>query len=134
MLFVHLVTLVLLVLLVRVKSFRKKKNKRFKTALITSFIILLFDVINFEINLIKSFFYITKKARQKFKYLEKKKELLRWNKEHLSSFLKGFHLPRIASDLRVRLQVKPFRSKLNNFWNSEFELFIWNVLFWFDFI
>ena len=35
------------------------------------------DVIKFEINfifLIKSFFYVTKKSRQKFKYLENKKE------------------------------------------------------------
>ena len=34
-----------------------------------------YDVINFQINLIfliKSFFYITKKSRQKLKYLENK--------------------------------------------------------------
>ena len=31
------------------------------------------DIINFEINLIKLFFYMTKKSRQKFKYLENKK-------------------------------------------------------------
>ena len=36
-----LVLSVLLVLLVHAKSFRKKKNKAFKTALITSFILLL---------------------------------------------------------------------------------------------
>ena len=55
------------------------------------------DVINFEINLIsliKPFFYMTKKSRQKFKYLENvKKELLRWNKKQFSSFLKIFQLP-----------------------------------------
>ena len=36
------------------------------------------DVINFEINLIfliKSFFYMTKKSRQKFKYLDNKKSI-----------------------------------------------------------
>ena len=35
------------------------------------------------------FFYMSKKSRQIFKYLEKK-ALLRWNKKY-SSFLKGFH-------------------------------------------
>ena len=42
----------------------------------------------FEINLnvlIKPFFYITKRSRQKLKYL------LTWYKKHFSSFLKGFH-------------------------------------------
>ena len=33
-----------------------------------------------------------------------RKELLRWNKKHFSSFLKGFYLPKIVSDLRVRLK------------------------------
>ena len=49
------------------------------------------DVINFEINLmflIKPFFYLTKTSRQKFKYV---------------SFLKGFPLPKIVSELKVRL-------------------------------
>ena len=31
------------------------------------------------------------------------KELLRWNKKYFSSFLKSFQLPKIVSDLRVRL-------------------------------
>ena len=51
-----------------------------------------FNVINFEINLIfliKSFFYMAKKSRQKLKYREKK-ELSRWNKEHSSLILQGF--------------------------------------------
>ena len=34
---------------------------------------------------------------------EKRKELLSWHKKHFSSFLKGFHLPNIVSDLRVHL-------------------------------
>ena len=37
--------------------------------------------------------HMTKKSRQKF----------RINKKHFSSFLKGFQLPKIASDLKVRL-------------------------------
>ena len=32
-----------------------------------------------------------------------REELLRWNKKNLSSFLKGFQLPKIVSDLRERL-------------------------------
>ena len=62
-----------------------------------------FDVINFEINLIfliEPFFYISKKLRQKFKYLRNKKI---WFKKHFSSFLKGFWLPKVVLDLRVRL-------------------------------
>ena len=59
---------------------------------------------NSEINLIfliKLFFYMTKKSRQKFEYLENEKSFLRWNKKHFSSLLKGCHLPKIATDLRV---------------------------------
>ena len=66
------------------------------------------DVINFEINLIfliKQFFYMTKKSRQKVKYLEKEKKLLRWNKNYFSSILKDFQLPKIVSDLQVCLEV-----------------------------
>ena len=62
------------------------------------------DVINFEINLImliKLFLYMTKKSGQKFKYLENEKSF--YNKKHFSSFLKGFQVAKIASDLRVRL-------------------------------
>ena len=50
------------------------------------------DVINFEFNLIliiKPFFYMTKKSRQKLKYLENEKRFQ--NEKHFSSFLKGFH-------------------------------------------
>ena len=66
------------------------------------------DVINFEINLIfliKQLFYMTKKSRQKVKYLEKEKKLLRWNKNYFSSILKDFQLPKIVSDLQVCLEV-----------------------------
>ena len=31
------------------------------------------------------------------------KELLRWNKKHSSSFLNGFNLPEIVSNLKIRL-------------------------------
>ena len=63
------------------------------------------DIINFEINLvflIKPFFYITKKSRQKFKYVENERAFRR-NKMHFSSFLRGSQLPKVVSDLRVRL-------------------------------
>ena len=36
-----------------------------------------------------------KKVNTKFKYLEDEKELLRWNKKHFSTFLKGFYLKQI---------------------------------------
>ena len=55
------------------------------------------DVINFEVNLIfliKSFFCMTKMSRQKFKYIENEKKLLRWNKKYFLSFLNGFQLPK----------------------------------------
>ena len=64
------------------------------------------DIIKYETNftfLVKPFFYMTKKSRKMNKYLVKKHEFLRWNKNHVSSFLKGFQLPKIVSDLRVRL-------------------------------
>ena len=47
------------------------------------------DVINLEINLvflIKPFFYMTKKSKQKLKYIVNKKEVFKWNKKHFSSF------------------------------------------------
>ena len=49
------------------------------------------DVINFEINLIfliKSFFYMTKKSRQKFKNFEKEKSFYVWNKTRFLVILK----------------------------------------------
>ena len=63
------------------------------------------DFINSEINLIfliKLFFHLIEKSRQKFKWLENE-NILSWNKNHFSSFLKGFQLPQIVSDHRVRL-------------------------------
>ena len=50
------------------------------------------DVIIFEIKLtflIKPYFYVTTKSRQKPIFL-RMNEFLRWNKKHLSSFLKSF--------------------------------------------
>ena len=46
------------------------------------------DVINFAI-----------KAVKKTKISSKRKELLRWNKKHFSSFLKGFQSSKSESDL-----------------------------------
>ena len=48
------------------------------------------DVINFEINLsflIKSFSHMAEKVRTRIWISEERKELLRWNKKHSSSFL-----------------------------------------------
>ena len=61
---------------------------------------------DFEINhifLIKMFFLHDKKVMTKTQISWEWKELLRWNKKHFSSFLKGFQLSRIASDVRVCL-------------------------------
>ena len=58
-------------------------------------------VISFEINFIYQinlFFYITKKSRQKFEFLESEKIFQGEIKKHFSSFLKSFHLPKIVSD------------------------------------
>ena len=46
---------------------------------------------------------MTKKSRQKLKYLENEKSFLGEIKKHFSSFLNSFQLPKIISDLRVRL-------------------------------
>ena len=40
-----------------------------------------------------------------------RKELLRWNKKHYSSYLRGFKPPNIVSDLRVHLKVELSPSK-----------------------
>ena len=64
-----------------------------------------FDLINFEIDLIfliKSFFYVTKKSRQKFKYFENEKKLLGWKKTFFI-ILRGCQLPKFDPDIRVRL-------------------------------
>ena len=58
---------------------------------------------DFEINLV---FLIEPFFLQDQKFITntwEQKELLRWNKKDFSSFLKGFQLSKIASDLRVRL-------------------------------
>ena len=69
------------------------------------------DVINFEINysfLIKPFFYVTKNSGQKFNYV--REDLLTWNKNHFSSFLKGFRLSEIpqARDWTLKVCYKQF--------------------------
>ena len=64
------------------------------------------DLIKFEIKLIfltKPFRYITKKSRQKHKYLEKEKSFWHEIKRIFYHFWKGFQLSKIVSDLRVRL-------------------------------
>ena len=63
------------------------------------------DVIKFETNLIfliKQFYNITKKSRQKLKYLENEKSFLGEIKKHFSSILRGIQFPKIVSDLRLR--------------------------------
>ena len=63
------------------------------------------DVTNFEINLIfliKPFLYMTRKSKQKRKYLENEKSFS-WNKKHFSSLLKVSQLPKIVSDLKLFL-------------------------------
>ena len=66
------------------------------------------DVMDFEINLIfliKPFFLQDQKVMAKTEISWERKELLRSNKKHFSSFLKCFQFPKIVSDLRVRLQI-----------------------------
>ena len=61
---------------------------------------------DFEIKLIfliVPFFLYDQKVMTKTLISWKRKELLRWNKKDFSSFLKGFQLSKIVSDLRVRL-------------------------------
>ena len=63
------------------------------------------DVINFGINLTpnQAIFLYDRKAKTKIEIPWERKELLRWNKKHFSLFLKAFQLPKIVSDLRVRI-------------------------------
>ena len=64
------------------------------------------DAINFEINLIfliKPFFIHGYKVMTKILISWEWIELLWWNKKHFSSFLRGFQMPKIVSDLRVCL-------------------------------
>ena len=84
------------------------------------------DVINLEINLIsliKPFFSLTGKSRQKFKYLENEKSFSSAKKTNIfhQFFIKGIQLPKIVLDLRVYLQ-----NVINNlffhhqfYWNEE---------------
>ena len=65
-----------------------------------------YDVMDFKINLIfliEPFSQHDQKVMIKIYIYWERKELLRWNKKHFSSFLKGFQLSKIVSDLRVRL-------------------------------
>ena len=64
------------------------------------------DVINVGINLIfliKSIFYMPKKSRQKFKYLENGKRFFQAIKKAFFIIFKGLLVVKIVSDLRVRL-------------------------------
>ena len=66
------------------------------------------DVIKFKINLvflIKPFLYITKKSRQKFKYLENKKSFQQEIKSIFHHFKKAFSSQKIVSNLAMRLQI-----------------------------
>ena len=81
------------------------------------------DVVNFEIILIfliKPFFYMTKKSRQKFRCLENE-NIFMWNKKHFSSFFKSFQLPKIVSDLRVcRVRtVRENQGENGDFWEIQ---------------
>ena len=60
---------------------------------------------NFEINLIFliKLFFLRLKSQNKNLNILRTKRALRWNKKYFLSFLKGFQLPKIVSDLRVRL-------------------------------
>ena len=79
------------------------------------------DVINFEINLyylIKPFFYMTKKSRQKFQYLENEKNL------QGKSILKCFQLSKIVADLKVHLWI--------HFWLFLLRIFlVASIILWF---
>ena len=61
---------------------------------------------DFEIKLIfliETFFQHEQKVMAKTEICWERKELLRWNEKYFSSFLKGFQLSKIVSDLSVRL-------------------------------
>ena len=58
------------------------------------------DVINFEINLIKPFFYITKKVRANLSMLRTKITFF-LDRNHFLSFLGGLQLQKVFSGLRV---------------------------------
>ena len=64
------------------------------------------DVMDFEINLIfliEPFFLHEQKDMKKNWISWERKELLRWNKKHFSSFLKGFQLSKLSQTLECAL-------------------------------
>ena len=61
------------------------------------------DVINFELTSSFKSMKIWQKVKTKIKISWEQNKPLRWNKKHFSSFLKGLQLPKLVSDLRVRL-------------------------------
>ena len=66
---------------------------------------------DFEINiifLIEPFFLHNQNVMTKTQVSWEQRELLRWNKKHFGSFLKGFQLSKIVSDLRL-----PFENCIN---------------------
>ena len=72
---------------------------------------------DFEINLlflIEPFFLHDQKLMTKMWISWERKELLKGNKKHFSSFLKGFHLSKIISDLRVRFKNFAILETLSN--------------------
>ena len=76
------------------------------------------EVMGFETNLIfliKPFFLHDQKFLTKTWISLERKELLRWNEKHFPSFLKGFQLSKIVSDLRVHL------------WRNGILLIIWLI-------
>ena len=65
------------------------------------------EVINFEINLIfliKPSYYINKNTDKNSNMLNMKRAIKVKHEKHFSSYLKGFQLPRIVSDLSVPLK------------------------------
>ena len=61
------------------------------------------DVINFGITIIFLIKPLHGQKLKKKKSIVRKKELLRSNRKHFSSFLKGFQLPKVVLDLGVHL-------------------------------
>ena len=68
--------------------------------------ILMANIINgqyFQTSRISDFGLIKMRNMSNFWFANNKFNLLRWNKKHFSWFFKGFQLPEIVSDLRLRL-------------------------------
>ena len=96
------------------------------------------DIIKFEVNLIiliKPFWYMTEKSRQKLKYLENKTSFS-VKISIFSSFVKKFQLPKTVSDSVFYLFYKVFNQYIQiifNFWSISnfFSSFMrWNL--WFE--